>query len=390
MMMIKNWQYIFLSGEPPAPWLQSVNDFLHKEPFAMIFYGTFWFLLSFFAPFAGSVVLILTIVRFTLYSIGYSTKIVDTSEQELAVVITGCDSGFGHDLALACHERGFHVFASCLKQESVNNFLESQKERMMPVLVDVCNDKQIHGLADEVIKWIGEASPSKPRFLHALVNNAGIGVGGLVTWLDIEDFKKNMDVNCFGQIRMVKAFLPTLKLQYAHGRYLDARIVNMVSMAGLFPCLGMSSYSASKFAAEGFSSSLRLELRDFGIKVITMNPSFHCTPLVFDMKSQFQQVYQRMPEDVRTKYGQDYLERNVLECLRIPQSLTWRAENVCRDLTKAVELLRPPSRFVTGSDAKFSLLVLRILPDWCIDLLLPRYLHPAAFMEGGSLKEKQI
>ena len=259
-----NWQFWFIDGSPPSPWLHSINDQLHTEPYSLLVHGFVWAVFLFGAPFAGFAMLFWTALRYVLFLLGYSTQTVDTSTQDLAVVITGCDSGFGLDLALACQAKGYYVFCGCLKQESLALF--AQKERMTAVVVDVCKDQDVANFGKIVLDWINAAAKSdKKRFLHAVVNNAGIGTGGLVDWIDMDVYEKNMNVNCMGQIRIVKTFLPFLKDQYVSPvtPYKDARIVNMTSMAGIVPALGMSPYTASKFAAEGFSNALRLELRDF-------------------------------------------------------------------------------------------------------------------------------
>jgi NAD(P)-dependent dehydrogenase (short-subunit alcohol dehydrogenase family) len=367
--------------------MQQINDFLHSEPYSLIAHGIFWVSVLVCAPFAAVIMILWTLIRLFLYLSGYSTRTVDTSVQELAVVITGCDSGFGLALAMACHSKGYHVFCGCLNENSLEMF--AQETRMTPLVMDVCKDEDVAGMSKAVFDWIevgGEGS--KKRFLHAVVNNAGIGNGGLVDWIGIDVYEKNMEVNCMGQIRVVKAFLPFLKDQYASPilSYQDARIVNMTSMAGLVYAMGMTPYTASKFAAEGFSNALRLELRDFGIKVITMNPSFHETPLTMDMIGEAQRSYDNLPPDLKARYGQEYLEKNILHLLQLPKSVVWRSDNVERDLCRAVDLVHPATRYVTGADARFGLLLQRILPDVIQELTIPRYLHPPAFFRP---KEKQ-
>lgn len=381
-----NWQCWFLDGTPPSPWVQKINDVLHGEPYSLIAHGVVWVTVLVCAPLAAVIMIFWTTIRLILHLVGYSSQTVDTSTQELAVVITGCDSGFGLDLALACQAKGYHVFCCCLKQDSLQVFL--QKERMTPLVVDVCSDQDVDNLRKVVLDWVKTGESKEKRFLHAVVNNAGIGNGGLVDWIGMDVYQKNMDVNCMGQIRVVKAFLPFLKDQYASSMqlYKDARIVNMISMAGLVYAMGMTPYSASKFAAEGFSNALRLELRDFGIKVITMNPSFHETPLTMDMTGEAQRCYDNLPQDMKARYGQDYLENNILHLLQLPKSVVWRPSNVERDLCRAIDLIHPATRYVTGTDARFGLLLQRVLPDVIQSLTVPRYLHPPAFFRP---KEKQ-
>ena len=110
---------------------------------------------------------------------------------------------------------------------------------------------------------------------------------------------------------MVKSFLPILKDQAINKTYGHARILNMVSMAGVLAAsgLGMSPYEASKAAAESFTESLRLELKDFGIKVVALNPSFHKTPLIANVSDKIKaEVWDKMDATLKEEYGTGMFE----------------------------------------------------------------------------------
>jgi len=127
----------------------------------------------------------------------------------LAVVITGCDSGFGKEIAMLCAASspekeggGFTVFACCLKEESFEQF--RLMANVIPVKVDVTNDDNVVNVALKVSEWIkaGEADgggddkgekKKKERILHALVNNAGIGLGFITDLTDLSLFQHVMD-----------------------------------------------------------------------------------------------------------------------------------------------------------------------------------------------------
>jgi NAD(P)-dependent dehydrogenase (short-subunit alcohol dehydrogenase family) len=383
---MKNWQYKIFGGSPPSPMLQSINDLMHEEPFSIIASGVIWFLILMCAPFVAFLLLFWTLFRLVLYLIGYSTNKVDTSVQELSVIITGCDSGFGFDIAQSCHTKGYYVFCCCLKEDSLQMF--EGMERIIPLVVDVSKEEDISKLKAVAMSWLSAKVGSKDRYLHAIVNNAGIGNFGLVDWIGLEDYSKNMEVNCMGQIRIVKAFIPFLKDQYASSEksYQDARIVNMTSSAGLVAILpGASPYHASKFAAEGFSNALRFELRDFGIKVITLNPSFHDTPLTNGMIEQVRRQFDGAGTSIKERYGIEYLDQNIMPLLKCSKSVLWRRKNVLRDLSRSVDLINPSTRYITGIDAKFCYPLLRMFPDFVQEFFIPRFLHPPKFF---TRKEK--
>jgi 3-hydroxybutyrate dehydrogenase len=113
-------------------------------------------------------------------------------------------------------------------------------------------------------------------------------------------------VNCFGQIRMVKAFLPIFKQQAINQSYRDSQIVNVISMAGMLSGggLGLTPYEVAKNAAEAFTDSLRLEMKMFGVQVVAVNPSFHKTPLVQNLKQRLtKDLWEPLSPDLQKEYG---------------------------------------------------------------------------------------
>ena len=111
-------------------------------------------------------------------------------------------------------------------------------------------------------------------------------------------------VNCFGTIRTVKSFLPIFKEQAFQSSHPDARIVNVVSMAGLISTTGACAYSSSKHAAEAFTSCLRLEMQAFNVPVISVNPSWHQTPLSDSTGQLLDSIWNRLTPETREEYGE--------------------------------------------------------------------------------------
>ena len=233
---------------------------------------------------------------------------------EFAVLITGCDSGFGKALAFSLTKRGFVVFAGCLHKESLAQF---KKEALVkPFLLDVTNDKSVENASKMVSEWLSSSTTSssakssalkKERYFHALVNNAGIARLGLIDWAKTSDFKQAMDVNFLGQVRCVKAFLPIFKQQSAEQLYSDARIINMVSMAGLFSGgSGFSPYVCSKHAADAFTCNLQIEMKAFNVKVTAINPTFHGTQMANASTNEklLHDVWNGCSKEQREEYGE--------------------------------------------------------------------------------------
>jgi len=180
-------------SKAPGPLLQRLNEILHQEPFSFLFYGLYWFIvLVFLSPLAGFSIVIQTALRFALHLLGFES-IVDPREggKDLGVVITGCDSGFGQQLAFALADKGYVVFAGCLRPEATKQF--EGDSHIISVVMDVTKDDQVQAAAKTVSKWLSIGDNKSKRYLHAVVNNAGIGHGGLVDWVDMAAFQQDMD-----------------------------------------------------------------------------------------------------------------------------------------------------------------------------------------------------
>lgn len=185
---------IMSSGsKAPGPVLQWINELFHQEPYSFLVYGVYWFIvLSFLSPIAGVFLMFQTGLQFVWYLAGFESVVDPRGDgKELAVMITGCDSGFGQQLAFALAKRGYIVFAGCLRQEAMAQF--EGEPNIVSMLMDVTKDDQVQAAAKLVDKWLTIGDCERERYLHAVVNNAGIGHGGLVDWLNLSAFQQDMD-----------------------------------------------------------------------------------------------------------------------------------------------------------------------------------------------------
>lgn len=294
--------------------LNKINNWLHAEPFSIVFDGLFWsFVLLLGFPIAGFGCLLRMLYEVLYYLLGprdIQPKALarNGAKQDLAVVITGCDSGFGKELALQLSAQGFVVFCGCLREESFGQFTQDVAPKAIPILMDVTSDDSVNAALQRIAKWLAKSNDNKKqRRLHALVNNAGICYCGRIDWMKVADFKKIMDVNYFGVIRCTKAFMPIFKKQTAQGTYSNARIVNMISVAGMVAGGEFASaYEASKHATDAFTTNLRLELRSFGVQVVAVNPTFHATPMANtnNIEMGVKSVWDSMSPSLQKEYGE--------------------------------------------------------------------------------------
>ncbi|CAF1406592.1 unnamed protein product [Adineta ricciae] len=152
------------------------------------------------------------------------------------VLISGCDTGFGNQLALELDKKGFNVLAGVYSTDNVTSFKDKLSSRATVFRLDITKQEDIDAALELV--------QSKTKVLHALVNNAGISGGYLIDWTTVETMRRVMDVNFFGHVAMTKTFLPLLIAKR------DSRVVNICSVAGYLAAPGMASYCASKYAFE--------------------------------------------------------------------------------------------------------------------------------------------
>ena len=181
---------------PPGPQLQYVNALLHQEPLASVAHAVYWiFVLTVVTPVATIFLCVQAVVAPLVWVLGltgqdaYNPKKNNSLNKELAVVITGCDTGFGKELALLASNAGFVVFAGCLSSDTFQQFKETT---IIPIVMDVTKDSDVQAAAQKVQEWIAKES-GKSRVLHALCNNAGILVTGFVDWNDLSAVQKTMD-----------------------------------------------------------------------------------------------------------------------------------------------------------------------------------------------------
>ena len=171
------------------------------------------------------------------------------------VLITGASSGIGHATALALAARGWIVYGAARR---VDRMQELEAAGCQVIAMDVTDDASLRAGVDRIIR--------EQRRLDVLVNNAGYGSYGALEDVPIDEARRQFEVNVFGLARLSQLVIPTMR---ALGR---GRIINVSSIGGrIYEPIG-SWYHATKFAVEGLSDSLRIELAPHGIDVVIIQP----------------------------------------------------------------------------------------------------------------------
>ncbi len=280
-----------------------------------------------------------------------------------AVLITGASTGLGRACAMRLVRDGWLVFAG-VRSERDARAVESDARQdasspgeLVPVMLDVTNPQHIADAAATIKSRVGAAG------LRGLVNNAGVGVFGPVEFVTIDQWRRQFEVNLFGQIAVTQAMLPMLRAAAAdpgksRTRASTARIVLMSSIAGLVGQPILSPYSASKRALESLGDSLRLELASQRIEVSLIEPGA--------IRSEIWRKGQESSQPIATDTPMGRLYGRAVENVRAAAARAERdaipAERVAKVVHKCLTARRAPTRVLVGRDATLAAIVKHVLP----------------------------
>jgi len=273
-----------------------------------------------------------------------------------AVVVTGTSSGIGRACALHLDRLGFRVFAGVRREKDGDSLRDGSAGRIVPLFMDVTDEASVVDAAGRAADALGEAG------LSGLVNNAGIVVSGPLEFLPITEIRKQFEVNVIGQLAVTRAFLPLL-------RKARGRIVNMGSIAGRMALPFLGPYSASKYALEAMTDSLRLELMPWGIMVSIIEPGSVKTPIWEKSREAGGKMARNYPPQAFELYGP------ALAAYGIAAKKAGEAgvppEAVVRAVEHALTARKPKTRYLVGRVHLRAFLKL-ILPDRMFDRLVVR------------------
>ena len=177
---------------------------------------------------------------------------------EKTILITGAGSGFGRAFSRAALASGHRVVGTVRREQDRDTLEALHPDRISAVMLDVT---QFEAIDPAVARIEKQAGP-----IDVLINSAGYGHEGILEESPLEEMRRQLDVNLFGAVAMIKAVLPFMR-QRRRGH-----IINITSMAGFVGLPGIAYYAASKFALEGVSETLAQEVAGFGIKVTAVAP----------------------------------------------------------------------------------------------------------------------
>ncbi len=194
-----------------------------------------------------------------------------------SIIVTGASTGIGWGCVKVLTARGFHVFGSVRKQADADRLSAEFGSNVTPLLFDVTDAPAVASAANIVREKLGGAT------LAGLVNNAGIANPGPLLHIDIDFFRRQLEVNVTGQLIVTQAFAPLLgaspETRPKNAGETPGRIAMMSSVGGKVGMPFVGPYNTSKFALEGLSESLRRELMLYGVDVIVIAPGAIATPI---------------------------------------------------------------------------------------------------------------
>jgi len=262
-----------------------------------------------------------------------------------AILVTGASTGLGKAMALSLAERGFKVYASARNADGIAAVEEAAARRGVEVAtltLDVTDANSIQAGVERIATESGG--------IYGVINNAGIGLRGYFEDLTDAEIRELYDANVFGVMAVTRAVLPHMR---AAGR---GRILMISSVGGRIGSLGVSTYCSTKFALEGFSESLYMELAPLGIQVVIIEPGIIKT--------------ERWSSNRGTAAGalnpdspyHVWFKQAEKESDALVQASTATPEDVAQVVHRALSAAKPRLRYMVGRKAKLAVSLRRLLP----------------------------
>ncbi len=292
-------------------------------------------------------------------------------------VITGASTGIGRATALRLAGAGWTVLAG-VRDTGAGERLVGEAGtagRLVPLSLEVTDAAQVAAVAARVEQEAAQAGGSGPGGLDALVNNAGIGIGGPLELISQDDLRRQFEVNVFAQVAVTQALLPALRRAGTprgtpRGRTAGGRIVFVSSIGGRVAMAFTAPYAASKHAIEAFGDALRVELHSSGVQVALVEPGSVATPIWDKAKAEAEAV--SIPPELDEQYG--HVQAAMSKVLEDTARRGVPPEQVAETIERALTAPRMKARYVVGRDARVMLLVRRLLPDLVFDRVARRVL----------------
>lgn len=276
-------------------------------------------------------------------------------------VITGASSGIGLHTAVLLARKGHRVVAA-LRDTTRRRHLEDAAGDAMAQIdvlpLDVTDHAAAARLAAEVEERYGR--------VDALINNAGFALGGLAEDVSSSELQRQFDTNFFGHVAVTRAFLPLFRKQPGRDGRVRGHIVMVASVLGRVATPGVSSYVASKFALEGWSMALRMELRSLGVRVALIEPGAFATDIWTRNVAVAEAA--RSGNSPNRERNQRFARSVKQGANKLPGPAA-----VSHAIWRVLQMQDPPLHTVVGRDARALLWMDRLLPQRALERVLLRH-----------------
>ena len=267
------------------------------------------------------------------------------------IFITGCSSGIGYDAVFALKNRGHRVIASCRKSTDVDKLIEAGIETL---LMDVSDSSSITSACSELFKLTSGR-------IDVLINNAGYGQAGALEDISRTVIRQQFETNVFGLLELTNLIVPIMRKQGS------GRIINISSILGIISMPMRGAYNASKYAVEGLSDTLRLELQSSGIDVISIEPGpidsrfrDNAVDLSLQHINRNNSFFKKQYEVMLTSYKQN----------KADSVFTKKPVAVIKKMIHAIEAKRPKAKYPVTFPAHLFIVLKRILSTRLLDKII--------------------
>ena len=260
------------------------------------------------------------------------------------VLITGASSGIGKETAKLLSQSGLVVYGAARRLEKMQDLKDAGVHILQ---MDVTDEKSM-------VKGVQDILKAEKR-IDVLVNNAGYGSYGSLEDVPLSEAKYQFEVNVFGMARLTQLVIPQMRSQKS------GKIINISSIGGKLGEPHGAWYHATKFAVEGLSDSIRMELKQFGIQVIVIEPGAIITE------------WNRISREnlIKRSGNTAYKNMAVKQVHMMEKADKWgsRPVVIARVIKKAIDSPHPRTRYAAGGGAKPLLFLRSIVPDKLFDRL---------------------
>ncbi len=270
----------------------------------------------------------------------------------MIVLCTGCRSGFGLLIAVRAARAGHTVYAGLRDPSTADRLVEASRGLdVRPIALDVSDPVQRSAAISTILDAHGR--------IDALINNAGVALGGFFEQVSEDELRRVFDVNVFAPFALTKLCLPSMRAQRS------GIVINISSMSGQAAMPGLGAYAGSKFALEGLTEALRHEMRPFGVRVVLVEPGPYKTD-IFERNRQTARAAEQAdnPYAPYQKRMEDLVERF--------ESRMGDPEEVAELVVRLLSDASPSLRYALGPGVRARTLVRRFLPFGATEKILKR------------------